>query len=159
MIETADRTVQPKEDMKLRLNSRAGFTLIEMMLVVAIIALLVTVVGINIIKPRKQAYITAAMNQIHGYKMALQAYSLDNGRFPSTEQGLPALITMPTGDPVPAKWRGPYLDPPVIKDDPWGKPYFYSCPPQNNPDPEGFDLYSVGPDSQPGTEDDIVSWK
>lgn len=145
--------------MKLRLNKRSGFTLIEIMLVVVIIGLLVTMVGVNLIKPRKQAYITTAMNQINSYKMALQSYSLDNGIFPTTEQGLQALIAPPNSEPVPTKWRGPYLDPAVIKPDPWNRPYIYVCPAQQNPDPEGFDLYSAGADGRPNTDDDIVSWR
>jgi general secretion pathway protein G len=145
--------------MKLRSNNRSGFTLIEIMLVVVIIGLLVTVVGVNLIKPRKQAYMTAAQNQINAYKIALGNYSLDAGMFPTTEQGLQALLGAPASPPVPPKWNGPYLDPPVLRDDPWGRPYVYQHPPQNNPDPEGYDLSSVGPDGQPGTDDDVVSWR
>lgn len=145
--------------MKLRLNKRSGFTLIEIMLVVAIIALLVGTVVVNIGPQRKKAYITAAQNQINAYKMALQTYSLDNGIYPTSEQTLQALIQAPTSEPVPTKWHGPYLDPAVIKPDSWNRPYIYVCPPQQNPDPDGFDLYSMGPDGRPNTDDDIVSWR
>ncbi|MCX6909978.1 MAG: type II secretion system major pseudopilin GspG [Verrucomicrobia bacterium] len=145
--------------MKLRLNKRSGFTLIEIMLVVVIIGMLVTMVGMNLIKPRKQAYVTTAQNQINSYKMALQSYSLDNGIFPTSEQGLQSLIAPPNSEPVPTKWHGPYLDPAVVKPDPWNRPYNYVCPAQQNPDPEGFDLYSSGPDGRPNTDDDIVSWR
>ncbi len=145
--------------MKLRLNKHSGFTLIEIMLVVAIIALLVGTVVVNIGPQRKKAFITQAQNQISAYKMALQNYSLDSGIYPSTEQGLRALLSPPNSEPVPSKWHGPYLDPAVIKPDPWGHDYIYVCPPQQNPDPEGFDLYSMGPDGRANTDDDIVSWR
>jgi general secretion pathway protein G len=145
--------------MKWRSNKRSGFTLIEIMLVIAIIALLVGTVIVNIGPQRKKAYITQAQNQISAYKMALQSYSLDNGNYPTTEQGLQALIARPNSEPVPINWHGPYLDPAVIKPDPWGMAYQYICPPQQNPDPDGFDLYSMGPDRRPGTDDDVVSWK
>jgi len=145
--------------MKLRLNKRSGFTLIEIMLVVVIIGMLVTMVGMNLIKPRKQAYVVAAQSQINSYKMALGSYARDNDIFPTTAQGLEALIAPPNSEPVPLKWHGPYLDPPVIKPDPWGRPYVYICPAQQNPDPEGFDLYSKGPDGRENSEDDVVSWR
>ena len=145
--------------MKLRLQRRSGFTLIEIMLVIAIIALLVGTVIVNIGPQRKKAFETQAKNQINAYRMALQAYSLDNGIFPTTDQGLQALVAAPSSEPVPTKWRGPYLDPAVIKPDPWNRPYLYVCPAQQNPDPEGFDLYSSGPDGRPNTDDDVVSWK
>ncbi|MFA5189112.1 MAG: type II secretion system major pseudopilin GspG [Verrucomicrobiia bacterium] len=145
--------------MKLRWNKQSGFTLIEIMLVIAIIALLVGTVIVNIGPQRKKAYETQAKNQISAYKMALQTYSLDNGIYPTTDQGLQALVAAPTSEPVPAKWHGPYTDPAVIKPDPWNRAYIYVCPPQQNPDPEGFDLYSSGLDGRPNTDDDIVSWR
>ncbi len=145
--------------MKLKLQRRSGFTLIEIMLVIAIIALLVGTVIVNIGPQRKKAYITATQNQISSYKMALQTYSLDNGIYPTTDQGLQALIAPPTSEPVPTKWHGPYLEPAVIKPDSWNRAYIYVCPAQQNPDPEGFDLSSSGPDGRPNTDDDVVSWK
>lgn len=143
--------------MRLRLDQRGGFTLIEMLLVIVIIGMLVAMVGVNVVKHSSSSKKTAAQAQIVNYKTALSTYNLDAGMFPTSEQGLEALVAMP--NPQPPKWNGPYLDPPVVKPDPWGRPFVYQCPPQQNPDPEGYDLYSVGPDGQPGTEDDVVSWK
>ena len=143
--------------MRLRHDKRAGFTLIEMLLVIVIIGMLVTLVGVNVVKHSAGAKITAARAQIVLYKTALSTYNLDAGVFPGSDQGLQALIAMP--NPPPPKWNGPYLDPAIIKPDPWGRPFIYQCPPQQNPDPDGFDLYSVGPDGQPGTDDDVVSWR
>lgn len=143
----------------MKMNKRAGFTLIEMMLVIVIIGLLVTAVGINITKQSKSAKVGTAQAQIAHYKLSLSAYNLDNGVFPTSEQGMAALLAPPATPPVPTKWHGPYLDPAVIRDDPWGRPYVYVCPAQQNPDAEGFDLYSLGPDGQANTADDIVSWR
>ncbi|MBI5395500.1 MAG: type II secretion system major pseudopilin GspG [Verrucomicrobia bacterium] len=143
--------------MRLRLDKRGGFTLIEMLLVIVIIGMLVTLVGVNVVKRSGEAKGTAARAQIVLYKTALSTYNLDAGVYPTSDQGLQALIAVP--NPPPAKWTGPYLDPAIIKPDPWNRPFIYQCPPQQNPDPDGFDLYSVGPDGQPGTEDDVVSWK
>ncbi len=145
--------------MRFRLDKRAGFTLIEMLLVIVIIGMLVTLVGVNVVKHGASAKITAARAQIVNYKTALSTYNLDAGVYPASEQGLEALVQAPTSPPVPAKWNGPYLDPAIVKPDPWNRPFIYQCPPRQNPDPEGFDLYSTGPDGQPGTDDDVVSWK
>lgn len=117
---------------------------------------LVSAIGIS---SRKQIYSTAAENQIAAYNKALQIYCLENGIYPTTDQGLQALVAAPTSEPVPTKWHGPYLDPAVIKPDPWNRPYIYVCPPRQNPDPKGFDLYSAGPDGRPNTGDDVVSWR
>jgi len=120
----------------------------------------VALILIPIIAHRKSNQVDATKKQIETYKMALQAYSLDNGIFPTTEQGLEALIVKPHSNPASkGVWHGPFLDPAVIKPDPWNRPYIYVCPPQQNPDPEGFDLYSSGPDGRANTEDDIVSWR
>ena len=145
--------------MKLQRNLRAGFTLIEMLLVVVIIGMLVAMVGVSVAKHSGTAKIGTAAAQISNYKTALSTYQLDSGVFPTTDQGLQALVSPPTSAPVPMKWNGPYLDPAVVRPDPWGRAFIYQHPPQNNPDPEGFDLFSVGPDGIPGTADDVVSWR
>jgi general secretion pathway protein G len=82
----------------------------------------------------------------------LEQYKTDNGCFPTTEQGLKALIEKPS--PSPSNWTGPYLKQELI--DPWQKPYQYRCPPHNNQ--QGFDLWSSGPDGKDGTNDDITNW-
>lgn len=102
---------------------------------------------------------TVARAGMARYCIALDAYKRNNGNYPTTEQGLQALIAPPNSESVPRKWRGPYIDPPVIQPDPWKRALIYAYPPKHNPDPEGFDLYSVGPDGHPNTDDDIVNWK
>ena len=82
-------------------------------------------------------------------------YELDNGFYPTTEQGLKALETKPTTPPEPLKWKG-YLNSP-LREDPWGKPYVYKYPGEKRTN--GFDLYSFGPDGVEGTEDDVTNWK
>jgi general secretion pathway protein G len=82
---------------------------------------------------------------------------MHNGNYPTTEQGLQALIAAPTTAPVPNNWKGPYLDPAVIRKDPWGHDYIYRYPGAKNPN--GYDLYSVGPNGTDGDEDDIGNWQ
>ena len=82
-------------------------------------------------------------------------YELDNGRYPTTEQGLKALVVEPTTSPVPNNWSGSYLKKKKIPKDPWGNPYVYGNPGTHNT--EGYDLYSYGPDGVEG-DDDIVNW-
>lgn len=86
---------------------------------------------------------------------ALDLYELDNGRYPTSEQGLRALLMKPNSAPVPANWNGPYLKKKKTPTDPWGQDYVYVSPGQKNTD--GYDLSSLGPDGVPG-EDDISNW-
>jgi general secretion pathway protein G len=138
-------------------RGRAGITLIEMLVVMTIIALFAALVGPSIFKHSDTARITAARAQIHNFMTALGAYKLDTGTFPTSEQGLQALITQPTTPPVPTTWKGPYLDPPVLRQDPWRHPYYYKNPGTRNP--SGYDLYSAGPNGIEGDEDDIGNWQ
>ena len=103
-----------------------------------------------------KARVTATRNQIDWYKTALGVYKLDNGAFPSTEQGLQALIAPPGGAALP-NWKGPYLDPPIVRVDQWGHAYIYKCPGVKVHD--GYDLYSSGPNRVAGDEDDIGNWR
>src|SRR5690242_11808080 len=137
---------------------RSGFTLIEILVVIVVIAILATLVAPNIFQHVGAAKSATAKSQIEMLSAALDAYRLDNGTYPNTQQGLDALWTMPTVDP-PSNWRGPYLRKPVPAD-PWGRPYAYVFPGQQNT--RGFDLLTLGLDGQPGGEGenaDIVSWK
>jgi general secretion pathway protein G len=143
--------------MKLRHDSEAGFTLLEILLVVVIIAMLVGIAAVRLGGQSQRAKEVAAQRQIDAYKTALGIYELDNGLYPSTEQGLAALVAQPTTPPVPTRWRGPYLDPPVLKKDPWDRDYIYRYPGQRMP--HGYDLFSVGPDGVEGTDDDIGNWQ
>jgi general secretion pathway protein G len=138
---------------------RAGFTLIEILVVIVVIAILASLVAPNIFRHVGSAKQATAKAQIEMLGAALDAYRLDNGSYPTTDQGLGALQAPPTTDPLPQNWKGPYLrkDVPV---DPWGHPYVYKAPGEVNPG--GYDLMSYGADGQPGGQDeaaDIVSWK
>lgn len=137
---------------------RSGFTLIEILVVIVVIAILATLVAPNIFQHVGAAKSATAKSQIEMLGAALDAYRLDNGRYPSTEQGLNALWEKPTIDP-PANWRAPYLRKPVPVD-PWGRPYVFLFPGQVNT--EGYDLLTYGQDGKPGGEGedaDILSWK
>ena len=136
----------------------AGITLIELLVVVTIIAMFAALVGPRLFRQVGRSRVTAARAQINSFQTALGAYKLDTGRFPTTEQGLEALRTMPIGGtPVP-NWRGPYLRQ-IVPIDPWGKVYIYLVPGVANPN--GYDLYTLGKDGQPGgtgENADITSW-
>jgi general secretion pathway protein G len=137
---------------------RSGFTLIEILVVIVVIAILATLVAPNIFQHVGAAKDATAKSQIEMLSAALDAYRLDNGHYPSTEQGLNALWEKPTIDPPP-NWRGPYLRKPVPPD-PWQRPYVYLFPGQQNPN--GYDLLTYGLDGKPGGEGedaDITSWK
>jgi general secretion pathway protein G len=138
-------------------NGRGGFTLLEILLVVVIIGMLVSIAAVRLSGQSAKAKIVAAQRQIDAYKTALGVYELDNGFFPSTEQGLQALITQPTTPPAPMNWKGPYLDPPVLRKDPWGRDYVYKFPGQKIP--VGYDLYSPGMNGVEGDDDDIGNWQ
>ena len=110
---------------------RSGFTLIEILVVIVVIAILATLVAPNIFQHVGAAKDATAKRQIEMLGAALDAYRLDNGRYPTTQQGLDALWEKPTIDP-PANWRAPYLRKPVPLD-PWGRAYVYVFPGQENP--------------------------
>jgi len=138
------------------LYPKRGFTLIELMIVVIIIASLAAMVVPRLAGRTEQAKRAVAMADINtNIAMALKLYELDNGNFPSTEQGMNALLSKPTSSPVPVNWNGPYLEKTPI--DPWNNPYQYKSPGNHNR--AGYDLYSLGKDGQEGTEDDVTNWK
>ncbi|MFH1229956.1 MAG: type II secretion system major pseudopilin GspG [Planctomycetota bacterium] len=130
-----------------------GFTLIELMVVVIIIALLATIAIPNVIKMLKPAKEKIAIATLSRIEMGLKMYMLDCGAYPTTEQGLLALKEKPS--PTPTNWNGPYMEKEII--DPWGKPYQYRCPSQDTQ--RDYDLWSWGTDGKDGTEDDITNWK
>ena len=135
-----------------------GFTLIELIVVIAIIATLAAVVAPAIFQNVGDAKTASARSQIEALSLALNSYRLDNDAYPTTDQGLAALRTMPVSGALPQHWRGPYLAR-VLGDDPWGRPYVYRSPGVENP--KGFDLYSLGKDGKPGGTDDdadVTSW-
>lgn len=135
-----------------------GFTLIEMMVVIAIIGTLAMLVGPSILRHVGDANATAARTQIEILAVGLDAFRLDTGRYPTTEEGLSILRTQPVTGSVPPGWRGPYLRKPVPAD-PWRRPYLYLAPGTQNPG--SYDLYTLGRDGAiggGGDDADITSW-
>jgi general secretion pathway protein G len=130
-----------------------GFTLIELLLVLVILATLAAVVTPKFTKRSEQARITAAKTQISLFEVALDAFEIDVGRYPTTPEGIRALVEKPATDAD--GWLQPYLRRDVPKD-PWGNEYVYRYPGQYNED--GYDLYSLGPDRKLGGDDDITNW-
>lgn len=141
-----------------RRRARGGFTLIELIVVIAVIATLAAVVAPAVFRNVGDAKVSAAKSQIEVFALALNAYRLDNDNFPTSDQGLVALRTLPAvGDP-PRSWRGPYLSK-IVPLDPWGRPYIYVSPGTTNP--ESYDLYTLGRDGKPGGDGedaDLTSW-
>lgn len=137
----------------MRKNKRtAGFTLIELLLVMVILSVLATVVVPKFTRRSEQARIVAAQSSIANIEVALEAFEVDTGRYPTTEEGLQALVVAP---PQLDTWRGPYIKRGIPKD-PWGNNYVYRCPGEHNTN--SYDLYSYGPDRQEGGDDDIDNW-
>ncbi|HRK61580.1 MAG TPA: type II secretion system major pseudopilin GspG [Candidatus Omnitrophota bacterium] len=137
-------------------NNAKGFTLIEILLVVIIMGTLTAMVLPRLMGRSDQARRAAAKADIEvNIPTALKLYELDNGFFPSTEQGLQALLGKPSTQPVPENWNGPYLERKPM--DPWGHPYQYQSPGNNRP--HDYDLFSMGKiaDSKK-TDDDITNW-
>ena len=133
----------------------AGFTLIEMMVVMVIIGLLMALVGPRFIRQAEVAKVKAARAQIELLGTALDTFRLDVGRYPSSQEGLAALRLRPGGTD---RWDGPYLKKDVPKD-PWDRPYYYRSPGENG---RPYDLYSLGADGTPGGDGDsrdITSWE
>lgn len=136
-----------------------GFTLIEILVVIVVLGLLAALVGPRIVGRVSEARTTTARTQIELLGVALDNYRLDTGSYPSTTQGLAALHHVPTVDPVPVNWRGPYLRK-AVPLDPWGRPYLYRSPGEHNP--TSFDLSTLGRDGRPGGEGedaDITNWQ
>jgi len=135
---------------------RHGFTLIEIMLVVIIIGILAAMIVPNIAGRSEQARKTAARTDIESnLSTALDLYKMDASQYPTTEQGLIALLTPPSVAPVPVQWNGPYLKKKVLPKDPWGHDYVYVSPGTHNTD--SYDLSSLGPDGVE-SDDDITNW-
>ena len=134
----------------------AGFTLIEIMVVIVILGILAALIVPKVISRPDEARITAAKQDVATLAQALRLYKLDNLAYPSTDQGLQALVARPTSAPVPANWKaGGYLE--RLPKDPWGRDYRYL-----NPGRRGeIDIFSLGADGEPGGEGndaDIGNW-
>lgn len=138
------------------MNRQAGFTLIELMVVVVILALLATFVVPNIMDRPEQARVVKAQQDIKALENALRLYKLDNFAYPSTDQGLEALVKRPEGNPKPRNYNPKgYLE--AVPQDPWGNEYFYLSPGEHG----DIDLYSFGADGAEGGEGyaaDIGNW-
>jgi len=140
----------------LRRRAASGFTLIEVMVVVVILSILAAIVVPNVMSSPDEARIVKAKQDIRALESALNLYRLDNYVYPSTEQGIQALVTRPTTPPEPQNWKAEgYID--RLRADPWGHPYQYLSPGQNGE----FDLYSMGADGQldgQGVNADVSNW-
>ncbi len=132
-----------------------GFTLLELMVVIVIIGVLAALIAPTVLNKVGTAKVTAAQADINTLMTQLKMYKLDNGRYPTSDQGLQALVTKPTSGPIPSNWKS-YLD--KLPDDPWHHPYQYA-----NPGVHGeIDVFSFGADGQAGGEGDdadIGSWQ
>jgi general secretion pathway protein G len=138
-----------------RYRGNAGFTFIEMIVVVSIIGLLLALVGPRFIRGQEKAEVRAAAAQIANFGTALDTFRLDVGRYPTTQEGLAALNQRP---PALDRWDGPYLKTQVPAD-PWGRSYYYRSPGENG---RPYDIYSLGADGAPGGDGpnrDVVSWE
>jgi len=140
------------------LKDRRGFTLIEIMVVIVILALLAALVGPKLMGRTDDAKITDARVQIKNIETALKLYKLDTGNYPSTEQGLSTLVTKPTVGVIPNGYKeGGYLESKKVPNDPWGNDYLYISPGEHG----DYDLFSYGADGAKGGDGknvDITSW-
>jgi general secretion pathway protein G len=134
------------------INPARGFTLVEIMVVVVILGILAVLIVPRVVGRTDEARKVAAKQDVAAIMQALKLYRLDNGRYPTTEQGLAALVDKPQGDPLPKNWQK-YLD--KMPTDPWGNPY-------HSPGVRGeIDVFSLGADNQPGgsgADADVGSW-
>jgi len=135
-------------------DSERGFTLMELLIVMVILGLLAALVGPKLFGKVGKAKVKTAKAQIALLETALDEFRLDVGRYPTTEEGLKALIESPGAK----GWDGPYLKKRKVPEDPWGNPYHYKCPGDHGE----YDLYSLGRDGKPGgtgEDADITSWE
>ncbi|GMT43475.1 MAG TPA: type II secretion system protein GspG [Deltaproteobacteria bacterium] len=142
------------------MRKKEGFTLLELMIVVIILGILATFLVPKIIHKPDEARVVKAKSDIKAIELSLKMYKLDNGNYPTTEQGLKALIEKPEEPPVPNNWKeGGYLDTNSVPPDPWGNAYIYRSPGDNGRDYEIISLGADGKEGGSGFNADIESWK
>lgn len=139
--------------MKIKSNKQQGFTLLEVMVVIVILGVLSAMIVPNLLGNKEKADEQKVKSDIIALENSLDMYKLDNGRYPTTDQGLEALVNKPDGSPEPRNYREDgYLK--RLPDDPWGNPYLLTSPGENGK----IDIFSTGPDGEEGTDDDIGNW-
>lgn len=154
LLDRVSRSVRSAGSTRARLTGQAGFTLIELLVVLVILVLIASLVGPRVVGYLGSSRTKAAKVQIESLSTALDLYKLDIGRYPSTGEGLKALVE---GPPGMTAWNGPYLTKKDAPNDPWGRPYIYRSPGQHGP----FDIISLGADNQPGgvgENEDVNNW-
>jgi len=148
-----------KEKTKCLYNDPRGFTLLEILIVITILGILASLVAVKLMDRPGEARALKAQMDIQTLETALKLYKLDNAFYPTTEQGLTALVEQPTTGRIPTKWReGGYLEKGVLPKDPWGNDYLYLSPGVHNRD---LDLWSYGADGEEGGEGeeaDVGNW-
>ena len=138
---------------RVAVKTQQGFTLMELMVVIVILGVLAALVVPNVMGNKERADTQKAVSDIVALENALDMYKLDNHRYPTTEQTLDALVTLPTINPVPANYRNDgYIK--RLPADPWGNEYMLLSPGGHG----AIDVFSAGPDSEPNTADDIKNW-
>jgi general secretion pathway protein G len=150
--------MQYQTDQKDRQAER-GFTLLEILGVLTLLAAIITLVAPNVIKQVQKGQAKTALAQVGSIKSVINAYYMDNGEYPTTEQGLKALIDRPTTPPVPENWGGPYIEDGKVPKDPWGRELRYEKPGRHNP--LGYDVYTLGSDNKEGGDGvnaDVGNW-
>ena len=136
-------------------TGRDGFTLVEILVVITIIGLIMGLVGPRVLSYLNESKVKAAAIQIQSFSSALDLFYLDLGRYPTSSEGLVALVQRPAGS---SGWNGPYLKNAAVPNDPWGHPYRYRSPGEHGP----FEIVSLGSDGKEGgvgTAADIKSWE
>ena len=140
-----------------RVRRRQGFTLIEVLLVLVILVVIVSLGVPSYLNAQKRALVNATRSQIGLLEGQLDMYQIDVRSYPTTEQGLQALLVAPSDLAQPGRWGGPYPKKPTIPLDSWDNQYRYESPGKYNT--TSYDLWSAGPDGADGTDDDIGNWE
>ncbi|MBM4088453.1 MAG: type II secretion system protein GspG [Planctomycetes bacterium] len=144
--------------MKRKAHRREAFTLLELMIVLVILVLLFAMVGPRLLGSQKKADAKLARTQISNLEAALELYHVDMRSFPSTEDGLRALLEAPSDERAARKWEGPYLDDDVLPVDPWDNQFEYEYPSSHQRSGKPA-IWSLGPDGEGDTGDEITNWQ